>query len=384
MMFEFATAGQIFFGNGALKKLTGLLPNMGARVFLLTGSGSVPAQPLLEILDRAGIPNVTFPINGEPDVLTIQQALEGAKSANCNFVLGFGGGSVIDSAKAVAALMTNAGGLQDYLEVVGRGQKIQEQPLPIVAIPTTAGTGSEVTRNAVITSPEHQVKVSMRSPMMIPNAAIVDPELTVSMPPGVTASTGMDALTQVIEAYVSNKANPMTDVVAREGIRRGARSLLAAFQNGKDLSAREDMALCSLFGGLALANGGLGAVHGIAGPIGGMFNAPHGAICASLLPSVMKFNVKALEKQRSGATVKARYQEIAQILTNEQEAGVREGVAWLEALSHQLNIPGLSAMGIEKSDFSRIIEKAKVSSSMQKNPVCLEDEDLSAILEEAF
>jgi len=254
----------------------------------------------------------------------------------------------------------------------------------MVAIPTTAGTGSEVTRNAVIASPEFKVKVSMRSPMMIPDVAIVDPELTVTMPPGVTASTGMDALTQVIEAYVSNRSNLMTDALAREGIRLGARSLLAAFRDGENYSAREDMALCSLFGGLALANGGLGAVHGFAGPIGGMFNAAHGAICASLLPPVMRANVMVMEKLESRDAVKARYKEIAQILTKDREAKIGQGVEWLETLSHQLNIPGLSAIGIEKSDFPRIIEKAKVSSSMQKNPVYLEDDDLYTILEEGF
>jgi alcohol dehydrogenase class IV len=384
MQFEFATAGRIVFGNGTLSKLVELLPQLGSRSFVLTGSGSVPLEPLFEILNQAGAHIETYRICGEPDLATIQLTLERARAADCDFVLGYGGGSVIDSAKAIAALMNNPGSLMDYLEVIGRGQTIKNPPLPNAAIPTTAGTGSEVTQNAVIASPEHQVKVSMRSPMMIPNFAIIDPELTVSAPPGVTASTGMDALTQVIEAYISNRANPMTDIIAREGIRRGARSLLMAYKDGGDLNAREDMALCSLFGGLALANGGLGAVHGFAGPIGGMFDAPHGAICASLLPSVMKHNLKALEMEGSGGAIKARYQDIAILLTGNPRADVSEGVEWLKVLAQRLDISGLNKMGITPNDFDRIIAKAKVASSMQKNPVQLDDEVLAAILEEAF
>lgn len=384
MLFEFATAGRILFGAGVLKKLKSLLPQLGTRCFILTGSGSVPLDPLLAVMNQASFEFVTFRIQGEPDALTVQKGLEKAREAGCDCIVGFGGGSVIDTAKAIAALMTNPGSLMDYLEVVGRGQKIQNQPLPMAAIPTTAGTGSEVTRNAVIASPEHQVKVSMRSPMMIPEIAVVDPELTVSMPPVVTASTGMDALTQVIEAYVSNRANIMTDIIAHEGIIHGGRSLLKAYEDGSDLSAREDMALCSLFGGLALANGGLGAVHGFAGPIGGMFEAPHGAICASLLPSVMKHNLKALEEQDMGGEIRVRYQEVAILLTGNPNAHISDGVKWLENLAQMLNIPGLKAMGISRKDFERIIAKAKVSSSMQKNPIQLGDQTLYAILEEAL
>ena len=256
--------------------------------------------------------------------------------------------------------------------------------MPMIAIPTTAGTGAEVTRNAVIASPEHHVKVSMRSLMMIPTVAIVDPELTYTMPLSVTASTGMDALIQVIEAYVSNRANPMTDIISKEGIRFGARSLLAAYQDGENREARRDMALTSLFGGLALANGGLGAVHGFAGSIGGMFHAPHGAICASLIPYVMKYNVKALKEFVGGEAVRMRYAEIAQWLTGDVNAEIEDGVAWIAELAETLHIPGLRAFGIEKSDFQRIVEKASVSSSMQKNPIKLDESILESILNESY
>ena len=299
-------------------------------------------------------------------------------------MIGFGGGSSLDSAKAISALLTNTGELMDYLEVVGKGQKIANPAAPMIALPTTAGTGTEVTRNAVISSPEHHVKVSMRSPLMIPSVAIVDPELTLTMPPSVTASTGMDALTQVIEAYVSSRANPMTDVIAAEGIKRGAQSLLAAYQNGQDLTAREDMALTSLFGGLALANGGLGAVHGFAGPIGGMFQAAHGAICASLLPYVMKYNARVIQSLSGMDALLQRFRQVAAWVTGNPNASIDEGVKWLEDLAKSLQIPGLHDIGIERADFPRIIEKSKASSSMQKNPVKLDERILEAILDEAY
>jgi len=384
MGFEFVTSDRIIFGNGSLSKVREIAPSFGRKVVIVSGSGSVPLDDLFEILNSVGVDWEVFRVGHEPDVPTIQSGLAQVKSAGCEFVIGYGGGSALDSAKAIAALMTNPGRLMDYLEVIGGGQKIPIPAAPMIALPTTAGTGTEVTRNAVIASPEHHVKVSMRSPLMIPSVAIVDPELTYTMPPSVTASTGMDALTQVIEAYVSNRANPMTDVIAKEGIKRGARSLLAAYQDGNNQEAREDMALTSLFGGLALANGGLGAVHGFAGPIGGMFNAPHGAICASLLPYVMKYNVRVMQSLEGMAHINQRYQEIAIWLTGEPDAAVEDGVAWIEGLAESLKIPGLQEIGIEKEDFERIIEKSKVSSSMQKNPVKLDEKTLESILIEAY
>lgn len=384
MQFEFATANRILFGCGTLNQTANIVLEMGSRCFVMTGGGSVSIEPLTRLLNQAGVLFDSFLITGEPDIASILAGVEKAKTFRCDFIIGFGGGSVIDSAKAVAALLNNPGELMDYLEVIGRGKRISNPPLPVVAIPTTAGTGSEVTRNAVITSREQHVKVSMRSPMMIPDVAIVDPELTISMPPSVTASTGLDALTQVFEAYVSNRANPMTDVIAREGIRRGARSLLTAYRDGENIQAREDMALTSLFGGITLANSGLGAVHGFAGPIGGLFDVPHGLICASLLPHVIKYNVKALDEKDEYMPIKKRFQEVAQILTGEPDAKIEDGVRWITNLAEQLEIPGLRSIGVEQSDFEEIVEKAKVSSSMKKNPVKLDDLTLRSILQDAY
>jgi len=384
MNFEFASPNRIIFGEGSLSKVSEIAPGFGRKALIVTGKGSVPMDTLLACLDSVGVGCEVFRVGREPDVPLIQAGVAQGKVIECDQIIGFGGGSSLDSAKAIAALMTNPENLLDYLEVIGEGKKIPEPPMPMIAIPTTAGTGTEVTRNAVIASPEHHVKVSMRSPMMIPTVAIVDPELTYTMPPSVTASTGMDALIQVIEAYVSNRANPMTDVISKEGIRLGAKSLLAAYQDGENRDARRDMALTSLFGGLALANGGLGAVHGFAGPIGGMFHAPHGAVCASLIPYVMKYNVKTLKELAGGEAVRMRYAEIAQWLTGDENAEVEDGVAWFSELAKALHIPGLRAFGIERSDFRLIIEKASVSSSMQKNPIKLDERILESILDEAY
>lgn len=384
MTFEFVTSDRIVFGKGAINKIREIASELGRKALIVCGSGSVSLEPLTQLLEAGGVAWEVFRVTHEPDIPTIEAGLVQVKSTECEFVIGFGGGSILDSAKAISALVTNSGSLMDYLEVIGKGRKISRRAAPMIALPTTAGTGSEVTENAVIASPEHHVKVSMRSPLMIPSVAIVDPELAYSMPPAVTASTGMDALTQVIEAFVSNKANPITDAIAREGIQRGARSLLAAYRDGSNAAAREDMALTSLFGGLALANAGLGAVHGFAGPIGGMFNAPHGAICASLLPYVMKYNAQVIQGLPEMTEVSARFRDVARWVTGDPKADMMDGVKWIEALAHDLEIPGLHEVGIEKSDFQQIIEKSKASSSMQKNPVRLDEEILEAILNEAY
>jgi alcohol dehydrogenase class IV len=291
---------------------------------------------------------------------------------------------VIDTGKAVAALLTNSGDPLDYLEVIGRGQPLTQASAPYIAIPTTAGTGAEVTHNAVLASPEHRVKVSLRSPLMLPDVALVDPELSCCLPPDVTAYTGLDALTQVIEPFVSGKANPITDALCREGITRAARSLRRAFENGEDHPAREDMALASLFGGLALANAALGAVHGFAGPFGGMFDAPHGAICAALLPHVMAINVQALQARQPDGEALRRYDEVARLLTGNSAATARDGVAWIATLCAALRVPALASYGLARADFDDLITKAAAASSMKGNPVALTPNEMRTILERAI
>jgi alcohol dehydrogenase class IV len=295
-----------------------------------------------------------------------------------------GGGSAIDCGKAIAALLTNDGDLLDYLEVIGLGKALVHPSAPFIAIPTTAGTGSEVTRNAVIGSPEHKVKASLRSPFMLPRVALIDPELTYSLAPAITATTGLDALTQVVEPYVCTQPNPLTDAICREGISRAARSLRVACIRGDDPLAREDMCVASLFGGLALANAKLGAVHGFAAPIGGMFPAPHGAICARLLPIVIETNLNALAARSPDSQALQRYDEIARLLTGSANANGRDGAHWLKALVDELSIPGLAAYRMTREDIPMLASKAAKASSMQGNPIKLTTDEMSGILEQAL
>ncbi len=333
-----------------------------------------------------------FEVPNEPTIQLVEEGTRFARESDIDVVIGFGGGSSIDAAKAISAMATNPGHLLDFLEVIGAGKSISQPPLPVISIPTTAGTGAEVTRNAVLTSPVNRMKISLRSPLMIPRVAVVDPELTYSLPPPVTASTGMDALSQLIEPFVSSRHNPLTDAICLEGIRKAARSLLKAYEYPHDYGAREDMALASLFGGLALANAGLGAVHGFASPIGGMFIAPHGAVCARLLAPVMAMNFQTLSAGERDAKdyrfpvveIRRRYLEIVRILTGKDKVDMGDGIAWVEQLCQALNIPGLGDYGITAGDIPDLVEKAGVASSMQANPVKLKPSELKLILEQAL
>jgi alcohol dehydrogenase class IV len=384
MNFKFSTVGQIIFGNGTVNQIGDLAADKGRRVFLVTGNDRQRADPVSKRLVQKGIRITQFGIKGEPTTDVALAAVAAARREACTFVVGVGGGSVLDTGKVVAALLTNCGDLMDYLEVIGQGRPLKTRPAPYIAVPTTAGTGAEVTRNAVLDSPQHHVKVSMRSRLMLPHLALIDPELTRSMPPHITAVTGLDAFTQLLEAFVSGHANPMTDAICREGLKRAGQSLERAFSDGNDMEARRDMSLASVFGGLALANAKLGAVHGFAGPLGGMYAAPHGALCATLLPHVMKNNLKALQARSPGSPAIKRYEEIAWIVTGNSSARAIDGIEWVRRLCSQLNVPCLSDYGIEKDDFSDIIAKSKNSSSMKGNPILLTGTELMAVLNEAL
>jgi alcohol dehydrogenase class IV len=334
----------------------------------------------VEALAKAGASTLVFSITGEPSIEDVTRGLECARSATCDMVIGFGGGSVLDAAKAIAGLLTNEGEIFEYLEVIGRGRPLARPAAPCIAVPTTAGTGSEVTRNAVLSSALHRVKVSLRSPHLLPRIALVDPELTYHLPPSITAATGLDALTQLIEPFVSSRPNPLTDALCREGIQRAARSLQRAVENGHDVPAREDMCVASLLGGLALANAGLGAVHGLAAPIGGSFHAPHGAVCAALLPQVIETNLTALRARAPTDPALGRYDEVARIVTGHEYATARDLTPWVHALVLALKIPRLATYGIATTDFAALAKAGSVSSSMKANPVALTDSELIEIL----
>lgn len=384
MRFEFATAAQIVFGAGTLAETGPLARGFGRRALVVTGRNPGRAEPLLAHLRKCEVSAVTFPVAGEPDLETVRAGIALARREQSELIVGFGGGSPIDAAKAVAAMLANEGELLDYLEVIGCGQALTRPSVPLITIPTTAGAGAEVTRNAVLASPEHRVKVSLRSALMLPRVAIIDPELTYDLPPDVTAYTGLDALTQLIEPYVCARANPMTDALCLEGLRRAARSLRRAFNNGHDVSAREDMSVASLIGGLALANAGLGAVHGFAGPIGGMFSAPHGAICAALLSQVMETNLRALRQREPASEALRRYDEVARLLTGNPEAKADDGVDWVRGLVADLRIPRLGRYGIASEHSVELVEKSAKASSMKANPIVLTPAELGAALADAF
>lgn len=384
MRFEFNTVTRIVFGAGSFNDVGQIAAKFGSKALIVTGNSPERTQTVKDVLAAQQCSSESYTVTDEPKVDTAREGVALARETGCDVIIAFGGGSAIDTAKAIAALLTNGGDPMDYLEIIGRGQPITKASAPFIAIPTTAGTGAEVTMNSVLGSPEHHVKVSLRSPLMLARVAIVDPVLTHSVPPAVTASTGLDALTQVIEPYVSNKANPMTDALCREGIQRAARSLRRAYENGDDANAREDMAITSLFGGLTLANAKLGAAHGFAGPLGGMFPAPHGAVCASLLPYVMEVNVRALRERAPDSEALRRYDEVAQLLTGSSSARAADGVTWIQELCAALNLPPLSTYGLTQADFPVVVEKAAVASSMQGNPIKLTPDELTEILSRAF
>ena len=382
--FEFATAGRIVFGPGRARELGALAMGLGRRALIVTGRDQARANVVLGGLEAAGIQVGFYSVPGEPDLTTIAQGVAQAKQSVCDLVISIGGGSAIDAGKAIAAMLTNPGELLDYLEVIGRAKALSVPPAPFIALPTTAGTGSEVTRNAVLASPAHRVKVSLRSPRMLPRLALVDPELTYGLPPAATASTGLDALTQLIEPFVCSRANPMTDALCLEALPRAARSLRQCVQAGDHPAARQDMCLASLCGGLALANAGLGAVHGFAGPIGGRFAAAHGAVCAALLPHVMEVNVRALRQRQPASEILTRYETVARLLTGNPAASIDEGVTWVRHLAEDLEIRPLRQYGIDADSIGELVDHAAKASSMKANPIALTHEELCEILQLAL
>jgi alcohol dehydrogenase class IV len=381
--FEFATSNHILFGPGVVEEVPRLAREFGHRVFLVHNRSGLN-HPLFEKLKLANLDPLPYSVSGEPTIQSVRTSIDLARQAGCDLVIAMGGGSCLDTGKAVAVLLSNPGDLGDYLEIVGSRRAFENPAVPFIAIPTTAGTGSEVTRNAVISIPDQHLKVSLRSPFMLPFQAIVDPELTYGLPPDITAETGLDALTQLIEPFLCIAPTPLTDAVCRDGIPRIARSLLAAYKYGRDIKAREDMSLASLFGGMALANARLGAVHGLASPIGGMIPAPHGAICARLLPFVMKTNLNALRLRQPDSQVLNRYGELASLVTGGSSTIPEDGITWIWNLCHALNIRPLAEFGLKISSFQDIVLQSQKANSMKGNSVLLTDRELTVVLEQAL
>lgn len=380
MPFEFATAARVIFGAGTAEQLPRLASGLGRRALLVAGANPARHSQHIDALAKGDLSCTVVSAAGEPSIAAIEAARAEARRSRCDLVIAIGGGSVIDSGKALAALIPNPGEALDYLEVIGAGEKLTVSPLPFIALPTTAGTGAEVTKNAVLGSPEHGVKVSLRDNRMLPDIALVDPLLTHSLPPAATASTGMDALTQLLEPFVSYLANPLTDALCEAGLRRAGRSLRRVVAEPNDADARADMALASLLGGLALANAKLGAVHGFAGVLGGLTGAPHGAVCAALLPGVMQANMTALAERAADSPALGKYRRAARLLLDAPDATAHDALAWISETSRLFELPRLGELGLGKADFAEIVAKSQASSSMKGNPILLNAQELEAIL----
>jgi len=357
--FELFNLPRILFGAGTSARVADLAKTMGNRP-LVIHNGPAPSFVTGTFVRQ----------RGEPTVADADAAMAIAREQACDVLIALGGGSAIDTAKAVAGLVSNGGSALDYMEVVGRGKKIDRPALPWIAIPTTAGTGAEVTRNAVVGSSEHKFKASIRSELLLPRLVIIDPELAVGVPQPVTAASGMDALCQCIESYVSKNANPVTDALAKHGVELAHAHLQRACEHGHDIDARAAMASCALISGITLTNAGLGAVHGFAAPLGANFPVPHGVVCAALLPGVIRANLD--ESRRQGRTgVVDKYLTLGDL-------------DWVRALAREIQIPPLSKFGLGAGDVDAMVQLAKQASSMKYNPVVLPDEALRDVLLEAI
>jgi alcohol dehydrogenase class IV len=380
MQFEFATATEIIFGVGVAPAAGPRIARLGARALLVTGASAGRVATIATSLEAAGIHIATYSVRHEPTLDDARQATALARAHQAELVVACGGGSAIDLGKAVAALLANPGDPLEYVEVIGRGRPIDNRSVPFVAIPTTAGTGAEVTKNAVLGAPNEGIKVSIRSPHILSRLAVVDPALTVNLPPRLTTATGLDALTQLLEPFVSARANPLVDALCLEALPRLVRALPRAVADGTDLEARTDMAFASLCSGLALANAGLGAVHGFAAAIGGRFDIAHGAVCAALLPSATRINIRALRERAADNPALERFRTLASVVTGRPDAAPDTLADWLHQLTSGLHVPGLAAYGITAKDADAIVAGAARANSMRSNPLPLERGELEEIL----
>ena len=378
--FDLAVPADIRFGAGRITEVPQAAAGLGAgQVLVVTGSDTSRADGIRAALTAAGVSSVVFGVATEPSVNVVRAAVTVSVDADCDAVLGYGGGSALDVAKATAVLATAGTDPLDHLEVVGAGRPIVTPGLPCIAVPTTAGTGSEVTRNAVLSA--GAVKASLRSPLLLPKVAVVDPDLLAGLPRPVIAASGMDALSQLIEPFLSRRANPFSDALARDGIRRSARSLRRAWLDGMaDPEVREDLALASLFGGMCLANSGLGAVHGIAAAAGARLSAPHGAVCAAVLAASIEINLRALRDRAPDQPALRRLTEVAGLLTDQPQATAEDGIGWLQELTETLTIAGLAHYGLDQAEVPELVSGAQQASSMRANPIELSDSEVSEIV----
>lgn len=379
-MFSFFSPQAIHFGRGQSLQAVALAAQFGSSVLVVHGANAKRAQWLITSCIDAGLTVQTIGCKNEPSLPDLELALTQLRGSQPAVVVALGGGSVMDFAKALAALLPCSGPPSEYLEVVGNGRVLEYPPIPMIALPTTAGTGAEVTKNAVISVPDRGLKVSLRDPLMIPQIAIVDPNLMQGAPKHVALCAGLDAVTQVIEPYLSVKANPMTDALCRAAISVGLKALRDVVE--RDCPDGWDaMAWVSTCGGLALANAGLGAIHGFAGVIGGKANAPHGEICGVLLSPVLKAH---LRNARSGTDIHARLTWVlGQIDIHFEHSVERAGLDGLQEWSTRMGLRGLTDLGLQSIDYPDVAAAAAKTSSMKGNPFVMTDQEILQILKSA-
>ena len=380
MDFTFYSAGEIIFGSGKIADIGNLAARYGTKAMICYRGTSMVDNGILDrinsTLSQSTVDSFSLDFSSqEPTVEDIDNGVEISRKKKPHVIIGIGGGSTIDTAKAISGLTTNPGSVLDYLEGVGKGLQIQKPSIPYIAIPTTAGTGAEVTKNAVISSRDRKFKKSIRSPWLIPDIALLDPELTLSLPKQITAETGMDALTQLVESYISAKAQPMPSALAIYGIRLAGQFLERAVTNGSDLQAREGMMLASLLSGLALANSGLGAAHGIAAALGAIVNVPHGRACAMLLPKVLRVNHTQCQN---------KYAEISDALHLGDNLSIEDKaknvIQYIEDLCDKIDIPKRCSIKHVDEDLVNELVMASQGSSMKGNPILLTDAQIRDII----
>ncbi|OIQ26669.1 iron-containing alcohol dehydrogenase [uncultured Vibrio sp.] len=377
-MFHFMTSTRIIFGEGALQSSLSVLNQFGYSVLLVTGKDQSRSSPLLSYLKSQNIRYQHVSVSGEPNITMIEETAVVGRKFKPDMVVSIGGGSVIDMGKALAAIIPNQGSVYDYVEVVGRNVPLKTKPIPFIAIPTTASTGSEVTRNAVLRSGQDKVKVSLRSPEMLADVAIVDPTLTYGTDPYTSGRGAMDVFTHLMEAYVCGDPNPLTDMVCEEGLRKLAGAVIAACRHD-DYSARSDLSFAAMLGGMAITNAKLGAAHGLASALGGKLNAPHSVITGQLAPYVMRENIE-VAKESGRQDVLQRYIRLAQLVTGRTNVHVDDGVLWVRMMLDKLELPKLSEFGVCSTSFDQVAEDTLMSNAIKGNPLPLTKERLIYIL----
>jgi alcohol dehydrogenase len=387
--FSIARLPRIEFGAGAVRQLPDLAARHGKRVLLVTGAHSFEsssyAPALLEGLRQRGLSWGTVNVAGEPSPELVDEAVRCFREEDVAVVIGIGGGSALDAAKAIAGVLRPGNSVMDHLEGAGPELPYRGSAVPFIAVPTTAGTGSEATKNAVLSrhGPDG-FKKSFRDDALVAEVAIVDPDLLAGCPPALIAANGMDALTQLLESYVSTKSNPLTGALALSGLRAVREGLLAWYQGGASAAeARSNMAYASLLSGICLAQTGLGSVHGLASPLGALFPIPHGVVCGTLVAAATRVNIEAMQQRDPDNAALGKYAEIGRLLSGSHGKSATENrdhlVRVLEHWTQAMALPSLSSLGVATTDLDRIVAGSR-GSSMKTNPIVLTDEEVKAVV----